>query len=112
MIRSMRARFAGPSTSSFIFSAIFFWIFVASSGLPAQPKPEAVTAFDTYIAQVESRLEKQHRSPSGFLVPEDAARLRGGEEMIEQVPPPSGTDLPGAMLHHWRGTAFAPGVTL
>jgi hypothetical protein len=103
---------AASSTSKFIFVFITFWIFVAGSGLPAQPKPEAVAAFDTYIAQVESRLDKQHHSANGFLVPEDAPRLRAGEQIIEQVPPPSGTDLPGAMLHHWRGTAFAPGVTL
>lgn len=37
-------------------------------------------------------------------------RLRRGELIVEQLTPTQGVDLPGAMLHHWRGTAFAPGV--
>lgn len=77
----------------------------------AEPRPAAVSAFNHYIARVESRLEQQHRSPSGFLAPSDEARLRRGEQVIEQVTPSDATDLPGAMLHHWRGTAFAPGAT-
>ena len=38
------------------------------------------------------------------------ARLRRGEVMVEQVTPPEGAELPGALLHHWRGTAFAAGA--
>ncbi len=30
--------------------------------------------------------------------------------ILEQLTPATGTDLPGAMLHHWRGTAFAAGA--
>jgi hypothetical protein len=30
--------------------------------------------------------------------------------IIEQLTPSTSADLPGAMLHHWRGTAFAPGA--
>jgi hypothetical protein len=112
MIQSMKASSGPQRISGFIFGLIFFGSLVGGSKLPAaEPNPEAVTAFNNYVAQVESRLDKPHRSANDFLVPEDAARLRGGEQIIEQVPSPSGTDLPGAMLHHWRGTAFAPGVT-
>jgi hypothetical protein len=91
----------------------FFFGFLLAFAGPnmAQPKPAAETAFNGYIAQVESRLELQHRSPTGFLARQDSSRVRGGEQVIEQVPPTTGTDLPGAMLHHWRGTAFAPGAT-
>jgi hypothetical protein len=39
------------------------------------------------------------------------ARLRGGELIVEEVTPSGGTALPGALLHHWRGSAFAPGAT-
>ena len=38
-------------------------------------------------------------------------RLRRGELIVEQITPSGGAALPGAMLHHWRGTAFAPGAT-
>jgi hypothetical protein len=88
---------------------------VLSGGLTVSaatgPKPAAISTFNNYIAEVESRLEKQHQSPKDFLVPQDEDRLRKGEQIVEKVTPPGGADLPGAMLHHWRGTAFAPGAT-
>jgi hypothetical protein len=31
--------------------------------------------------------------------------------IIKQLTPPTGADLSGALLHHWRGTAFVLGVT-
>lgn len=109
---SMKTRPAAPGISRIIFWLIFFCIIV--KGTPrgaAEPRRGAITAFDNYIAQVESRLASQHRSPSDFLVREDTPRLRAGEQIIEQVPSTMGTSPPGAMLHHWRGTAFAPGAT-
>lgn len=74
----------------------------------AQPSSEAVTAFNNYAASIEVRLADQHRSPTNFLVPADDARLRRGDLIIEQLAPPT---TPGAILHHWRGTAFVPGAT-
>jgi hypothetical protein len=80
-----------------------------------QPTPAAVAAFNSYVGGVESRMALQHRSPNGFLVradsgPQNDARLRRGELIIEQITPATGSELPGAILHHWRGTAFAPGA--
>jgi ribosome-associated toxin RatA of RatAB toxin-antitoxin module len=82
----------------------------------ADPRPAAVSAFNSYINAVESRLSQQHRSPNAFLallasVPKSEMRLRRGELIVEQLTPSTGSDLPGAMLHHWRGTAFVPGAT-
>lgn len=81
----------------------------------AEPAPAALAAFNSYIGPIESRLDQQHRSASGFLAPaafgpQNQARLRAGELIIEKLTPSSGADFPGAMLHHWRGTAFAPGA--
>jgi hypothetical protein len=39
------------------------------------------------------------------------ARLRTGEVIIEQLTPATEAGLSGALLHHWRGTAFARGAT-
>jgi hypothetical protein len=83
--------------------------------LAAEPAPAAVAAFDSYITTVESRLAQQHRSPNGFIAPVSPAeqsetRLRNGELIIDQITPSTPEDLPGAMLYHWRGTAFAPGA--
>jgi hypothetical protein len=37
-------------------------------------------------------------------------RLRRGELIIERLTPPTGADVPGSLLHHWRGAAFVPGA--
>lgn len=75
----------------------------------AEPTAAAVSAFNAYIGTVEGRLDRQQRSSHAFLVPEDSARLHRGELIIEQIEPPT-SGLPGAMLHHWRGTAFVAGA--
>jgi hypothetical protein len=76
----------------------------------AEPKAAATAEFNSYIGKVESRLASQHRSAHGFLAPEDAGRLRQGELIIERLTPTAGAELPGALLHDWRGTAFVPGA--
>jgi hypothetical protein len=77
----------------------------------AEPRPAAVSGFNSYIGQLEARLDQQHRAAKGFLAPEDWSRLRAGELTIEKLTPSDAAGLPGALLHHWRGTAFAPGAT-
>ena len=98
------------------------WILLAVLHLAAAPgrvvaeaPPAAVSAFNSYIGAVESRLAQQHRSHNGFLAPaasgqKSEMRLRQGELIVEKLPPSTGADLPGAMLHHWRGTAYAAGA--
>jgi len=76
----------------------------------AEPPAAAVAAFNAYIHTVEERLAQQHRSPETFIAPQSDAHLRQGAIVVEQLTPTT-ADLPGAMLHHWRGTAFAPGAT-
>jgi hypothetical protein len=80
----------------------------------AEPTPAAVSAFDDYVHSVESRLAKQHQSRNGFLAPpltpQDEQRLRQGESIIEPNTPLTRLPVPGALLHDWRGTAFAAGA--
>jgi hypothetical protein len=40
------------------------------------------------------------------------ARLRNGEVIIEHMTPANEADLSGALLHHWRGSAFVRGATV
>lgn len=81
-----------------------------------QATPAAISSFSAYSKAVESRLAQQHRSPNTFLVPaasdpESAQmRLRPGELIIEKLTPATGANFSGALLHHWRGTAFALGA--
>ena len=90
-------------------------LFVAGVFSFAEPSPSAVAGFDAYIGRVEARLADQHRSAQGFLVGVGSAgtdeKLRRGELIIEQLTPGKVADLPGALLHDWRGTAFVRGAT-
>ena len=76
----------------------------------------AIRAFNAYAGKVESRLVQQHQATIGFLASvgpraKTDARLRRSELVIEQLTPPTEANMPGAMLHHWRGTAFVRGST-
>lgn len=78
----------------------------------SEPTAAAVAGFNAYIHQVESRLAEQHRSQTAFIAPLDAAQhdeLHRGQLVIQKLTPQS-AEIPGALLHHWRGTVFAPGV--
>ena len=92
-------------------------LLVAAPGrAAAEPQPAAVATFNSYVGAVESRLAQQHHSHAAFLAsatstPHNEERLRRGELIIEDLTPAAGAALPGAMLHHWRGTAFAAGAT-
>jgi hypothetical protein len=84
-----------------------------AAGLAAEePTPDALVGFQTYVDRVKPRLAKQHGSEDSFLAPVDRARLQRGELVIEQLTPAAGVELPGALVHDWRGTAFLPGATL
>lgn len=86
----------------------------APVGMSAEPAPAAAAAFDRYAASVESRLARQHQSQNGFIaaLPDAPSRmrLRQGEVVVERITPVADANPPGAMLHHWRGTAFVPGA--
>jgi hypothetical protein len=112
----MRRRLPGFRRSSFLHVLCILLHFAAPPGWAAEASPAAVAAFNAYVSPVESRLAQQHRSRSGFLTPvasapQSEARLRSGELIVERLTPSAGVALPGAMLYHWRGTAFAPGAT-
>jgi len=88
-------------------------LFLDPRSLLAEPTPAATAAFDTYSRDVEVRLVQQHRSANAFLAAaglDAERRVRSGELIVERVTPPAGGDFSGALLHHWRGTAFAPGA--
>jgi hypothetical protein len=97
----------------FLISGVLIFA-AAHQDAKAEPATAAVSAFNDYVSSVESRLAKQHQSPKGFLAspvtPQSQQRLRQGELIIEPNTPLTGLPLPGALLHDWRGTAFAAGA--
>jgi hypothetical protein len=90
-------------------------VVLAAPAAPAEePTPAATAAYNNYLARLEGRLNVEHRSAAGFVAGLDnaqlRARLRGGETVVEHLNAKADDEQPGAMLHHWRGTAFVPGA--
>jgi hypothetical protein len=100
-------------------TAILFLIAfsAATVGRAVEPTAAAIAGFNSYIAALESRIDKQHQSQDGFIAsvlsdPANRAKLQRGEPIIERIRKSGGPDLPGATLYQWRGTAFVPGATV
>jgi hypothetical protein len=88
---------------------------VGPGRIVAEPTSAAVSSFNTYVSAVEARLGRRHGSPDVFLpllasASQSDQQSQPKELIIEQLTPPAGADLPGALLHHWRGTVFVPGA--
>ncbi len=90
----------------------------------ADLKPAAARGFDEYIRLTEARRKTELAPGGAFLwvdrLPEARraevyARLQRGEEISERLQtadPAKRSSTPGAMIHHWVGTIFIPGVTM
>jgi hypothetical protein len=87
-------------------------------------KPEATQGFDQYVRLTEIRMQGD-LAPGGVFLwvdglteplrSETYARMQRGEVIAArlQTADPSGqSSTPGALIHHWVGTIFIPGVSL
>src|ERR1700674_4714246 len=105
--------------------ALVICLMVASSPAGAtELRPEATQGFDQYLRLTELRLQGELAPGGVFLwvegLPEPRrseayARLQRGEVISArlQTADPSGhSSTPGALIHHWVGTIFIPGVSL
>ena len=106
-------RLSGLRPSSiFIFTVL---LAIAPDICMGEAPGPAVAAFDRYLAEVDARMARQHQSAGEFLAPAGGPdverRLRNADLIVERLAPTSALDLKGAMLYHWRGTAFAAGAT-
>jgi len=81
-----------------------FLIYLAAQPALAAPPPAANAAFEAYARNVETRLSAQHSSAQGFISP---TACSSKSACIERI---AVTNLPGALLHHWRATQFVPGA--
>jgi hypothetical protein len=92
-------------------------VLAASTHFAMAQTASATYAYDVYVGKVEARLVGQHHSQQTFLSPlvlgqQNDMRLRAGEVIIEQLTPPADQAFARTLLHHWRGTVFAPGATV
>lgn len=83
-------------------------VLAAAEAPAARLTKAAQTEFGHYVASVEARLERQHAPGATFVV---ASQLRSGDLRIEPVNGGTWPAAPGALMHHWRGSAFVPGAT-
>lgn len=112
--QNMKFGFSGSRAVVISVLVVSVWSGLVPAGRAEAPH-KAVSAFQVYAGKVEARLAEQHRSPAGFLADVGSAgqkdeRLRRGEVVIEKLTPDKG-EVPGGMLHDWRGTAFVKGAT-
>jgi len=71
-------------------------------------------AYDRYLEMVAQAFSKQVGTDD-FLAqasPQALDRLRRGEILLEPGSGDGIIDVPNGLIHHWRGTAFVPNVTL
>ncbi len=109
MVRCMKQDRLSKSKRLLVTGALLL-LLGAAALVAEEPTPAAVAGFNNYAGRVEARLAGQHRTADAFLAPEDSVRLRNGELIIEELTAATGANLPGALLHDWRGTAFVPGA--
>jgi hypothetical protein len=91
-------------------SAMF--LVVAANCMGASLSPSAERAYAVYVSKVEARLAMQHASPDSYLAvgAREAGHFMSGDMRVEAVN--GGTwQVAGALLHHWRGTAFVSNAT-
>jgi hypothetical protein len=104
---------------------LLFVILTASRLYANELKPEAEAGWNRYVALTEARIDREQADLSHFLwidrMPEQQkervdAQLGKGQVVIERLTTTdhdgSSIKTPGALVHHWIGTAFIPGATM
>jgi hypothetical protein len=87
----------------------------------ADLRPETVKAWNAYVEMTEQRIASEQSSTNKFLAldfqdgpkaVQDRRVLLSGEIQVKHVETGKNIEVPGGMIHHWRGSIFIPQVTL
>lgn len=112
------------SLSMIVAALVLCMLFLPAFGVAADLQQKTVLAFNRYVAATEARFANELRPGGPFLyidsLPADAMKssyeqLKRGDILVEKVEtklPGTDSEVPDALLHHWRGLVFIPGVTL
>jgi putative flippase GtrA len=106
--------------------ALVLWALVgpmAPTASAAELSPETLQAWRRYVATTEARVDRELRSPNGFLACDFLgegerttvrAAARDGSVVVRNVGGQGGAgiDIPAGTIHHWRGMVFIPGATV
>jgi hypothetical protein len=108
--------------SLFLLLAVATCASTLSAGLP-ELRAEALRGFREYVAKAEARNQASLRQ-GDFLWVDDLseqernshfAKLKQGEVVMQRVTGDAGekaAEVPGGMIHDWRGIVFVPGAKL
>jgi len=95
------------------------WLVMVGFTIPinaATLKSETVAAWDDYLQTVNGNFQDRLRPGGSFLGtlenPEQAAKIRGGEIIVEPASGQNPKKAPGGLIHHWMGAMFLPNVKL
>jgi len=84
------------------------FLLVAANCFAAGLSPSAERAYEAYVANLEARLARQHARPETYLA---AGKGDAGDSLRVEAVDGGNWQVPGGLLHHWRGTAFVPNAT-
>ena len=118
-----------PVQSGFRPAIVAFLVWIGALGAvvsAASLGPETIGGWSAYVSATEDRVRRELESPRGFLVmdflePEEAASRRRqvldeGVVLMRKMQTNDSKGrrmtVPGALVHHWRGAVFIPGVTV
>ncbi len=98
----------------------FLIIALTQVAAAAGPSPQALAAFNKYVAQAEAQIQQQESALDSFLglhafpspTPDALEeRLRRGEIVVDSggITP---VEVPGGLVHHWVGIEFIPRTTI
>jgi hypothetical protein len=112
-ITSTRRRKSGSLIIAIVIS--FAHLLPAQSARLTQP---TIDSFNAYVSQAEAQMQPEAGAGRLFSIDRLAEpdrkqtydRLRAGEVIIEPVR--RDARVPGGLIHHWRGLAFFPRVSL
>ncbi len=98
---------------------ITFAILIISAGAGlnygAELNQEAIKAWDGYLQSAEAQMKERLEGGKPFLWAQERqcrmALLSEGQIPVEPVTPTGRTEITDAIIHHWVGAVFIPGVT-
>jgi hypothetical protein len=103
-----------------ISKALFGAALIAVGVTPVLPAAElqsaTLQAWNTYIGEVDARMEQRVASKTGFLWTDEsenrAGRVRRGEVVVAPVIGKGTESVPNGLIHHWIGSLFIPGASI
>jgi hypothetical protein len=82
----------------------------------AELQPATLTAWNTYLEEVDSEMQQRATGQQPFLWMDQsadrAARVRRGEVVIAPMVGRGAESVPHGLIHDWTGAIFIPGATL